>query len=126
MFLIDCPYCGMRDQSEFSNAGEAHRIRETRADDMTDAQWADFLFMRKNTKGLYAERWYHAAGCRKFFNQLRNSASDEVLATYKIGAKPPKVTTALPNTPAGEPPIGSGNDAVKIMSADEAKKGKAR
>lgn len=119
MFVIDCPYCGRRDQSEFANAGEAHRVRPTRTDDMADADWADFLFMRKNLKGLYAERWVHAAGCRKFFNMLRNTASDEILATYRIGAKPPKVATALPATPSGEAPIGSGNDAVKVMRPDE-------
>ena len=24
MLIIECPYCGPRDQSEFSNGGEAH------------------------------------------------------------------------------------------------------
>ena len=124
MFIITCPYCGERDQSEFSNAGEAHRIRPTRTDNMSDAEWADYLFLRKNTKGLYAERWYHAAGCRKYFNVLRNTASDEILASYKIGTKPPKVKTALPATPAGEAPIGSGNDAVKIASREELSAGR--
>ena len=27
MFLINCPYCGERDQSEFSAGGEAHIVR---------------------------------------------------------------------------------------------------
>lgn len=119
MFLITCPYCGKRDQSEFTHGGEAHRLRPTDTEAMSDADWADFLFMRKNTKGLYAERWFHAAGCRKFFNMLRNTASDEILAVYAIGVTAPEVTTGLPTTPAGEAPIGSGNDAVKIMSQTE-------
>ena len=28
MILINCPYCGERDQSEFSNGGEAHVARQ--------------------------------------------------------------------------------------------------
>ena len=27
MILINCPYCGEREQSEFSNGGEAHVAR---------------------------------------------------------------------------------------------------
>lgn len=119
MFVIDCPNCGPRDQSEFTYAGEAHIARPTETENMTDAQWAEFVFMRTNTKGLFAERWWHATGCRKFFNMLRNTATDEIHAVYRIGEKPPKVTANLPATPAGEASIGSGNDAVKIMTRDE-------
>jgi len=121
MFLIDCPYCGTRDQSEFSNAGEAHVARPTNGDELTDEQWADFVFLRNNPKGLFAERWIHSAGCRRFFNMLRNTATDEILAVYKVGGKPPKVKTAGPATPSGEAPIGSGNDAVKVLRPEEGK-----
>ena len=47
MFLINCPYCGERDQSEFSCGGEAHIVRPKNPPDLTDDQWADYLFMRK-------------------------------------------------------------------------------
>jgi len=119
MFVIDCPYCGPRDQSEFSYAHEAHIARPTNAPEMSDAEWAQFVFLRKNTKGLYAERWWHAAGCRKFFNMLRNTATDQIHAVYRIGEQPPEVEADLPATPSGEASIGSGNDAVKIMRDDE-------
>ncbi len=114
MFLITCPYCGERDQSEFSCAGEAHLARPENPGELTDAEWADFVFMRANTKGLYAERWLHSAGCRRFFNMLRNTATDEILATYRIGETPPEVSVRPLPTPCGELP-GSGNDAVKII-----------
>jgi sarcosine oxidase subunit delta len=119
MFVIDCPYCGNRDQSEFTYAHEAHIDRPPKSDEMTDAEWAGFVFLRKNTKGLYAERWWHAAGCRKFFNMLRNTATDQIHAVYKVGERPPEVEADLPATPSGESSIGSGNDAVKIMRSDE-------
>ena len=48
MFLIKCPYCGERDQSEFSCGGEAHIVRPKNPPDLSDDQWADYLFMRKN------------------------------------------------------------------------------
>lgn len=118
MFLISCPYCGERDQSEFSHAGEAHIARPIGSADLTDDQWADFVFMRSNPKGPHAERWLHAAGCGKFFNMLRNTASDEILAVYEIGAPRPDVSAAMPDTPSGELP-GSGNDAAKIVREAE-------
>jgi heterotetrameric sarcosine oxidase delta subunit len=119
MFVIDCPYCGPRDQSEFAWAGEAHISRPTDADGMSDAEWARYVFIRKNAKGLYAERWWHQAGCRKFFNMLRNTATDQIHAVYRIGEAPPDVEADLPPTPSGEASIGSGNDAVKIMRDGE-------
>ncbi len=62
MFLINCPYCGERDQSEFSAGGEAHIIRPKQPTELNDDQWAEFLFMRKNIKGIQLERWNHAHG----------------------------------------------------------------
>jgi len=114
MFIIECPHCGARDQAEFSYGGEAHRVRPTNSEQLTDEEWADFLFMRSNTKGVFAERWNHAAGCRQWFNMLRNTATDEFLAVYPMGAERPDIAGVNPTTPCGEAPIGSGNDAVKI------------
>lgn len=118
MFVIACPYCGERDQSEFSYAGEAHVSRPGWRDDLGDGEWAEFVFMRSNTKGVHAERWMHAASCRKIFNVLRNTATDQILAVYEIGAEPPAVEAHLPPTPSGEA-LGSGNDAVKVMVGGE-------
>jgi heterotetrameric sarcosine oxidase delta subunit len=114
MFIIDCPHCGPRDQVEFSYGGEAHRRRPADGDLMSDEQWGEFLFMRTNTKGVFAERWSHSAGCRRWFNMLRNTATDQILAIYPIGAQPPHIEAGNPATPCGEASIGSGNDAAKI------------
>ena len=48
-------------------------------------------------------------GCRQWFNLARNTATDEILAIYKMGEKPPKLNANIPVTPSGEPSIGSGN-----------------
>ena len=109
MFLINCPYCGERNQSEFSCGGEAHIVRPKNPPDLTDDQWADYLFMRKNIKGVQFERWNHSNGCRRWFNVARNTATDEILKIYNMGEQPPHITGIDPQTPSGEPSIGSGN-----------------
>jgi sarcosine oxidase, subunit delta len=115
MLLITCPWCGTRDQSEFSYGGQAHIARPAENAAMTDQQWAEFVFLRDNPKGLFNERWMHASGCRKWFNAVRNTATDQFLTVYKPGDPRPEVTAELPKTPSGEPSIGSGNDATKLI-----------
>jgi len=89
MLLITCPFCGPRDEIEFSYGGEAHIARPVDTEAMTDAQWADYLFMRKNPKGVHYERWNHARGCRRWFNVARHTVTHEILAVYKMGEQPP-------------------------------------
>ncbi len=119
MFLIRCPHCGERDISEFAYGGEAHIARPATSETMGDAAWAAYVFQRSNPKGVFAERWSHQAGCRRWFNMLRNTATDEILAVYRVGESRPEISADLPATPSGESAIGSGNDAAKVMRPDE-------
>ena len=115
MFLINCPYCGERDKSEFSNGGEAHVKRPENPDSISDKEWAEYVFVRSNPKGIFYERWVHTHGCRKWFNAVRNTATDEILKIYKLDEKPPSLNefkTTI-KTPSGEPELGSGNFTVK-------------
>ncbi len=89
MLLIKCPWCGDRPETEFHYGGEAHIARPENSEKLSDQEWADFLFMRTNSKGLFKERWYHSNGCRQWFNVLRNTVSHEILTIYKMGEKPP-------------------------------------
>lgn len=88
MLLIPCPWCGERDESEFSCFGEAHIVRPLDPDALSDEQWGDYLFHRKNTKGLFREQWQHSAGCRRFFNMVRDTVSYEIKTVYRIGEFP--------------------------------------
>ena len=54
MLQIDCPWCGPRDESEFAYGGEAHIKRPANPDALSDAEWADYLFMRANPRGRTA------------------------------------------------------------------------
>lgn len=85
MFQIECPWCGLRDESEFGYGGEAHIVRPAEPDSLSDEQWADYLFMRKNTKGLFNEQWHHSYGCRRWFNAERDTATHAFKSVYKPG-----------------------------------------
>ena len=52
MLLIPCPWCGPRDECEFVYGGEAHIKRPENPDALSDAEWADYLFMRTIPKFL--------------------------------------------------------------------------
>jgi heterotetrameric sarcosine oxidase delta subunit len=93
MLTIACPWCGERDVQEFHCGGEAHIRRPDYADQPSDSDWADYLFMRTNPKGVHHERWAHEHGCRRWFHVARDTASDRVLAVYSIDQKPPAIET---------------------------------
>jgi sarcosine oxidase, subunit delta len=84
MLLIPCPYCAMaRPEIEFRYGGEAHIARAADPGALSDDEWANFLYFRSNPKGVAAERWRHAFGCGRFFNCLRDTVSDKILAVYR-------------------------------------------
>ena len=115
MLIIECPYCGRRDQSEFSNGGEAHVKRPDGSSEISDREWSEYVFIRSNTKGIFYERWVHSHGCKKWFNVVRNTSTDQIIKVYKVNEKRPDLTE-FENTlksPSGEPVVGSGNFAVK-------------
>ena len=91
MLLIRCPYCEQdRPEVEFSYAHQAHKPRPEAADgELDDHNWARWVYFQKNIKGVAHERWNHAAGCRKFFNAVRDTVSSEIVATYRSGEAPP-------------------------------------
>jgi sarcosine oxidase subunit delta len=78
-----------RPEIEFRYGGEAHIARPSDASALSDAEWAEFLYLRTNPKGLHAERWRHIHGCGRFFNALRDTVSDQFLITYPAGEARP-------------------------------------
>jgi len=90
MLLISCPWCGPRDETEFSYGGDANLARPADPDAASAAEWTDYLFMRANPKGPHSERWNHAAGCRRWFHVLRDTTTNAVIAVYQQGKSPPE------------------------------------
>ena len=89
MLRIPCPYCGTRDESEFHFGGESHVERP--GVEVSDAEWADYLFNRNNPKGLHYERWCHTYGCAQWFNVVRDTVTHEIHAVYEMGDAKPDV-----------------------------------
>ena len=89
MLLIECPWCGPRDESEFSYSGEAHIVRPLQPGELSDEEWADYLFYRRNVRGRHREQWNHSSGCRRYFNVERDTVTNDIEAVYKPGEQPP-------------------------------------
>ena len=94
MLLIRCPWCGEREETEFHYGGEAHKLRPLKAEELSDREWAEFLFLNHNPKGVYLERWSHAQGCRRWFNVVRDTVTSEIIEVYPMGS--------LPTSPEGK------------------------
>jgi heterotetrameric sarcosine oxidase delta subunit len=83
MLNIPCPYCGPRDETEFTYGGPSHVARPDL--DSTDRAWTRYLYTRQSTKGPYRERWLHSFGCGRWFNVFRDTMTHEILKVYRMG-----------------------------------------
>ncbi len=87
MKRIDCPWCGARDENEFTWGGEAHIARPDPAT-CSDTQWRDYLFMRRNPRGVHHERWCHTCGGGQWFHLARDTVTHRVERAYAIDEGP--------------------------------------
>lgn len=90
MLLIRCPWCGDRPEPEFVYGGQAHVPYPADPESLSDREWAEYVFFRSNPKGSFAERWVHSAGCRRWFNAIRDTVNNDFLAVYKPGESMPE------------------------------------
>ena len=74
MLLIACPWCGPRDEIEFTYGSQAAVSYPADPDALSDEEWARYLFFRDNPKGAFAERWVHTHGCRRGFDAVRDTS----------------------------------------------------
>jgi sarcosine oxidase subunit delta len=100
MLLIECPWCGPRNETEFHYGGQAHVPYPGDPDALSDHEWAQYLFYRENPRGDFAERWVHSSGCRKWFNAVRNTETYEFSAFYKMGEARPNIESTNEGSPA--------------------------
>ncbi|WP_069300835.1 sarcosine oxidase subunit delta [Neptunicoccus sediminis] len=81
MLILTCPNCGVAaDETELGSGGEAHLTRFGAGS--SDADFENYLFMRKNARGVHFERWRHSYGCGKWFHAARCTTTLEVFGTY--------------------------------------------
>ncbi|HIE78080.1 MAG TPA: sarcosine oxidase subunit delta [Candidatus Thioglobus sp.] len=85
MLKIYCPHCQMHlEEEDFSYSGEALIARPNNPSSISDDEWGDYLFMRKNPKGRHVEQWQHSSGCRKFFVIERNTIDNTIYSSYTM------------------------------------------
>lgn len=81
MLRIDCPICGLRDETEFSYGADA-TVTRPRMDEANSGPWLDYVFNRDNPRGAHKEYWHHVQGCRQWLVQERNTLTHEMGACH--------------------------------------------
>jgi sarcosine oxidase subunit delta len=81
MKLINCPLNGPRNAQEFICGGE---VKTTPSHyDANVRDWADYIFMENNPRGVIREWWCHVASGYWFIAE-RNTISDTFISTYPV------------------------------------------
>jgi sarcosine oxidase subunit delta len=78
MHELDCPTCGRRPLDEFAFGGERRATRSSITE--PDARDFDEVWIFDNPHGRTTERWFHAAGCRRWLTVVRDTSIDRVEA----------------------------------------------
>jgi heterotetrameric sarcosine oxidase delta subunit len=79
MLLITCPWCGPRNQVEFTYGGDATVRRP--APDASQEAWAQYVYVRDNPCGPHEELWFHGASCRRWLVVRRDTRTHDVLGS---------------------------------------------
>ena len=85
MLRIDCPFCGLRDHTEFSYEGDA--TVKYPALDASQDEWFEAVFLRDNPRGPHTEMWHHIQGCRSFLVVERDTLT-HAIKSVRFAHKP--------------------------------------
>ena len=75
---IPCPYCGLRDASEFTYGEDGGVVRPD-PENSDEQAWTDYVYQRTNPRGPHNELWHHTAGCRQWLRVTRDTMSHAIL-----------------------------------------------
>lgn len=78
MKILNCPLNGPRNISEFAYGGE---VQIMPAVDAGVREWADYVFIENNTRGLVREWWIHLPTSYWFIAE-RDTETNDVVRTY--------------------------------------------
>ncbi len=79
MKIMNCPLNGPRNASEFICAGEVSISPDPNTS--SDAEWADYVFLRENKAGVVREWWMHVPTSYWFIAE-RDTRTNEIKRTY--------------------------------------------
>ena len=78
MKTLNCPLNGPRNIAEFAYGGE---VKQMPAPGAEVRDWAAYVFIEKNTRGVVREWWIHLPTSYWFIAE-RNTETNEVVRTY--------------------------------------------
>ncbi len=81
MIRINCPFCGPRDQVEFSYGGDGSIVYPLLDADAT--AWHDAVHQRENIRGVQVETWQHVYGCRQWL-KVERSTVDHTIHSVRL------------------------------------------
>ena len=79
MIRINCPFCGLRDHSEFTYGSDASINYPSL--EANEKEWTEAIFFRKNIFGRQLETWHHVNGCRMWIEVERCTKSHKIYST---------------------------------------------
>ena len=83
MLRIPCPWCGLRDESEFRYRGDATRVRPAAQAGLE--AFTAYVYERDNPRDWHTEWWLHVAGCRKLLKVVRHTLTHEIRSVEAAG-----------------------------------------
>ena len=81
MLRINCPHCGLRDETEFRFGGEAGRVRSS-GQELNE--WVRYLYWRRNLAGPQRELWLHSSGCRRWLVVQRDTRTHMIISVRDV------------------------------------------
>ncbi|MFD0860538.1 sarcosine oxidase subunit delta [Roseovarius aquimarinus] len=88
MQVFICPFCGPRDETEFRFAVEAGHSRPEPATEVSDTDWAGYLYKNRSPKGAALEIWLHVT-CGEYFVMTRDTVTRHIDGSEPLpGVKP--------------------------------------
>jgi sarcosine oxidase subunit delta len=94
MLLFPCPWCGPRDQSEFTYGREVTAIP---ALDASRAEWERYVFERDNPRGAHREWWHHNHGCRRWLVVTRDTLTHAVISVTEADSAAARTSPSSPS-----------------------------
>jgi len=83
MQMFPCPFCGLRDETEFRFGGMAGKIRPIGGAAAPSAAWSRYLYFQPGLKGRVAEIWTHAP-CGELFQLERDNVTHAVYTAASL------------------------------------------
>jgi heterotetrameric sarcosine oxidase delta subunit len=92
MLQLSCPWCGVRDETEFRYRGDATLLRPP--PDAPVAAFEAYVYARVNPYGWHREWWLHTGGCRMLFQVERHTMTHELRNVVASESNPTTANTA--------------------------------